>query len=185
MVEIPPETSSAEEAEDAEEAEKIEVHVHVHRGNDSGAAGGRRKRRSARPTLTGVLFDWHGHYDRILKRPTQAAPKRWSRFAKCPSCEATVPSVARRCLRCGAPRSARMLSKVFALIGLGSLAAVFALSAHLLGGSAPEQKPPAPLGSWSDADEYVVVEVPVAPSPFAHTPPADNGPASQDNLAPR
>jgi hypothetical protein len=78
-----------------------------------------------------------------------------------------------------------MLSKVFALIGLASFAAIFALSAHLLGGSVPEQKSPAPLGSWSDNEELIVVEVPVAPSPFAAARPATHGPASQDSLAPR
>ena len=75
---------------------------------------------------------------------------------------------------------------MFALIGLGSLVAVFALSAHLLGSSAPEQKPMTPSVNWSGIDDVIVVEVPVTPSPFAYTPPSANGsPGSQDNLAAR
>ena len=70
-----------------------------------------------------------------------------------------------------------------ALIGLGSLVAVFVLSTHLLGSSVPEHKPSAPLGNWSDSEDFIVVEVPVTPSPFAPTSPAANGPASQNNLA--
>jgi hypothetical protein len=183
MVEVPAETSTAHEAEDADDVEKIEVHVHLHRGNDAGSAGGRRRRRQSLPRLTGVLFDWQGHYDRILKRPSHPAPKRWSRFRKCSTCDAISPSVARRCLRCGAPRSPRLLTKLFAVIGLGSLAAVFALSAHLLGGSVPEQKPTAPLGNWSaPQDEFIVVQVPVTASPFSTTASAST---SRDNLAVR
>ena len=45
--------------------------------------------------------------------------------------------------------------------------AVFALCARLLGDSVPEQKPSERLGQWSDDDNYVIVEVPTAPSPFA------------------
>ncbi len=178
MVEVPSESSTAEEAGDAEDVEKIEVHVHLHRGNSSDSTGARRKRRPSPPMLTGVLFDWSGHYDRILKRQPQAAPKRWS-LAKCANCEAIVPSAARHCPRCAAPRSPRILSRVFALIGLACFVAMFAVGNSLLGSSVPEHTPPAPLGSWSDNEEYIVVEVPAAPpSPFAATPTAANGPAS-------
>ena len=181
VVEAPSEGSPSEEAnDDGDGVEKIEVHVHLHRG-EADAAGGRRKRPTRRPMLTGVLFDWQGHYDRILsQRPPGMKPKRWSRLAKCPSCQATVPSAARRCPRCAAPRSPRLLSKFVALIGLGSLVAVFAICARLLGGSVSEAKPPGPLGQWSDDDAYVIVEVPVAPSPFAYTPPSAAGTASSE-----
>lgn len=186
VVEVPAEAATVDETDGAaDDVEKIEVHVHLHRGTDSGAAGVQRKRRS-RPMLTGVLFDWQGHYDKILTRPSHSAPKRWSRSAKCRSCEAIIPSAARHCPRCAAPRPRRMLAKVFALIGLGSFAAVFALSAHLLGSSVPEHKPPSPLRSWSDNEDIIVVEVPVTPSPFAAEPPtAYYGSGSAANVAAR
>ena len=73
-----------------------------------------------------------------------------------------------------------MLSRLVALIGLGSLVAVFALCARVLGGSVSEAKPPGPLGQWSDDDAYVIVEVPVAPSPFAYTEPSATGAATSE-----
>ena len=127
--------------------------------------------------LTGVLFDWRGHYDKILSnRPPGEIPKRWSGLAKCQSCDSTVPSKARRCPRCGAPRSPRLLSRLGALIAIASLVAVFALCARLLGDSAPEQRPSERLGQWSDEDNYVIVEVPAAPSPFAGVAAAQESP---------
>src|SRR6187551_4106017 len=70
VVEVPAEAATVDETDGAaDDVEKIEVHVHLHRGTDLGAAGVRRKRRS-RPMLTGVLFDWQGHYDKILTRPS-------------------------------------------------------------------------------------------------------------------
>jgi len=63
-----------------------------------------------------------------------------------------------------------------ALIAIASLVAVFALCARLLGDSAPEQKPSERLGQWSDEDNYVIVEVPSAASPFAGVAAAQEGP---------
>ena len=71
------------------------------------------------------------------------------------------------------------------LIGLGSLVAFFALCLRVLGDSAPEQKPPEASGR-SDDDNYVIVEVPTAPSPFAYTEPsAAGGAASPESSATR
>jgi hypothetical protein len=129
--------------------------------------------------LTGVLFDWQGHYDRIVKRPASGNPKPWMGFTKCHGCDATVPSKARRCPRCAGPLSPRILPRLMAVIGLGTIVGVFALCAHLLGGSVPEQKAPAPLGQWSNDDDIVIVEVPAATaSPFSYPAPAANGSSS-------
>jgi hypothetical protein len=175
----PPEgwtANGSREDEDTEAAEKIEVHVHLHR--DSGPAGARRQKRPApRPVLTGVLFDWQGHYDQILKNPPKEALERWSRGTRCKSCDAFVPSKAHQCPRCAAPRPARFLPKVSALLGLTAIAIVFAVCVHVLGSSVPEQSAPTPVGRWSDED-FIVVEVSPTPSPFSYATAASNGSAA-------
>ena len=165
VVEGPPEDAAGDDpADEAEESEKIEVHVHLHRGE--------RKRRSTRPVrtaLTGTLFDWQWYSDRLTKKP-RPADSRWSLITRCSNCDTIVPPAARRCPRCAAPRSRRrLLPIVMALLGLGSIAVVFGLCARILGGSVPETRAPAPLGEWT-GDDYVIVEVPTAPSPFSPTP---------------
>jgi hypothetical protein len=52
------------------------------------------------------------------------------------------------------------------MLGLGCIAAVFAVCHHVLGDSVPEHQAPAPAGQYSDTD-VVIVGVPVGPSPFA------------------
>jgi len=179
-VEIEPEESVRDEAaDDARDSERIEVHVHVHRGEGSKRS---RSKRSAAPPLTGVLFDWQWYRDRLEKRPRQTADGRWARVKRCHSCDTPVARIAQRCPRCAAPLGrSRLRAAAFAFLGLGSIGVVFALCAHLLGGSVPEHQAPAPLGEWSD-DGYVIIEAsPPAPSPFAPTPPgqsAGNGTAT-------
>jgi hypothetical protein len=149
-------------------AEKIEVHVHLHR--DGQKAGARPKRRPRRSVLTGALFDWQGHYDRICKRPSDVPLKGLARLTKCGSCDADTGLLARNCPRCGAPRSRRALSKWLAVIGLGAVGLVFALCMHMLGGPvAAEQRSLAPVGKWSDEDDYYIIQVPTEPSPFTYT----------------
>jgi hypothetical protein len=168
-------TAGDESPEETEDAERIEVHVHLHRDP---AARSRQKHPAARPVLTGVLFDWQGHYDQIFKNPPKEILKRWSRRTRCKSCDTIIPTKARQCPRCAAPCPARFLPKISALLGLGAIALVFALCAHLLGGSVPEQKALKPLGQWSD-DDFVIVEVSPTPSPFSYTQSAANtGPAA-------
>ena len=175
IVEGPPDEPDADEAADeADEADsqKIEVHVHVHRGERSKKS---RSRGPVAPVLTGILFDWDWYRERLCKQPRQTALSRWSFSTVCPACDATVPPTAKHCPRCGAPRSRRrFLSKVMAVLGLVCVGAMFALCIHVLGDSVPEHKPPAPLGQWTDED-VVIVEVPTAPSPFSPTPPSPNG----------
>jgi len=171
-VEVSPDESGAAEADADEEAEKIEVHVHLHRGD-----GSRRPRvkRPAPPVLTGTLFDWQWYWDRLTKRPQETASSRWSFVTRCTSCQSLVASNARRCARCGAPRARRrLLPAVAALLGLASIAALFAVCAHVLGASAPEHKATAPLGQWTD-DDFIIVEMPATPSPFAGTMPTTTG----------
>lgn len=182
-VEVPEEESaSVDPGDDADGPEKIEVHVHVHRGEGSQGA---RSRRRAVPVLTGALFDWQWYKERLAKQPHQMGDGRWSRPAKCGSCSTMIPSSARRCPRCAAPRPRRLVPVLVALMGLGAIAAVFALSTHVLGLSVPEQQPPTPLGEWSEED-YVIVEVPTAPSPFGYetAAPRNAPPAPQNRAAP-
>jgi ribosomal protein L40E len=184
IVEGPPDESgaydAADEADDAD-AQKIEVHVHLHRGERS------KKSRSGRcaPPLRGVLFDWDWYKERLCQKPP-TAPSRWSFSTVCPACDGIVPTTAKHCQRCGAPRSrSRFLSKVKALLGLVCIGALFALGLHVLGDSVSEHKPLAPLGQWTDED-VVIVEVPTTPSPFSPTPPSANAAtAPGDDLAAR
>ena len=181
-MEIEPEESARrEQDEDAEEAEKIEVHVHLHRGDGS------RKHRSKRarpPILTGTLFDWQWYRDRIYRRPPTEKDGRWSLATKCQGCDAPLPSTARRCPRCAAPRARRrFLPAVIAVLGLASIGVVFGLCAHVLGGSVPEHQPAAPLGQWSGEEDLVIVNVPTAPSPFSYTAPPAAGAASSGSGA--
>jgi hypothetical protein len=163
-VEIPPEESAAAGEADAHESEKIEVHVHVHRGEGSKR---HRSKRAALPVLTGALFDWQWYKDRICARPRPAANRRWSLALRCQACDAIIPPTARCCPRCAGPRPRRrLLPALLAVLGLASVAVVFALCVHALGDSAPAHKPPSPLGQWSD-DDFVIVEVPAQPNPFA------------------
>lgn len=173
-IEVPPGESGSEAlADEANEPEKIEVHVHVHRGESPKRS---RSSRPAPPVLTGRLFDWQWYGDRLKGRPPPTSAKRWPLATKCQSCDALVPASARHCPRCAAPQSLRrFFPAVVALAGLGSLVAVFAVCAHLLGGSVPEHQTPKPLGQWTDDDDYVIVEVPTAPSPFSYNAPAGTG----------
>jgi len=163
VVEVPPEESAANDASDDErDEEKIEVHVHVHRGPKKA-----RTPVPVRPVLTGVLFDWNWYRDQLCKRPRPTAIRRWSRVARCEACETPIPAGADYCPRCAAPRARRRLLPTFlALIGIGCIAVVFGLCAHVLGDSVPEHRAPAPSGQWTDPD-VMIVEVPVTPSPFA------------------
>jgi hypothetical protein len=70
-----------------------------------------------------------------------------------------------------------LLRIVMALLGAGSIAGVFALCVHVLGGSVPERQAPGPLGQWT-GDDYLIVEVPTTTSPFSYTsPPPASAPA--------
>jgi hypothetical protein len=161
--------------DDEAEKEKIEVHVHVHRPPDAS----RPKKRPLRSTLTGVLFDWQGHYDRVCLRP-QAKHGRWSRVVACPNCQETIPFTSKSCRRCGAPRSLRGLGKVIAALGLGIVVLVFALCAHMLGDSVAEHRPPPPTGDSSDAPW--IIEMPSGSSPLdaARFPAKGSGLYSED-----
>lgn len=163
-VDIHPDDAPSEEVEDEEDPEKIEVHVHVHRGAESSA---RPKRRAARSPLTGVLFDWQGHYDRVCVRPPPLARGRWSLVATCRNCNANVPFAAKSCSRCGAPRKLRGLSKIIAAVGLGIVALLFAFCAHVLGDSVAEHRPRAPSGQWANYEEGpTIIEVQATPYPL-------------------
>lgn len=167
-VEIASEESAAEEAgDDLPDSEKIEVHVHVHRGEAEKRRPAKRRARQ--------LFDWQWYNDQLSKRPRHAT----SGSASCSACSGPMPSGARACPRCGAPRSRRRLYRmVMALVGLGVFAVVLALGAHMLGGSVPETQAPHPVGHWTD-DDIVIVEMPPAtPSPFGTTMPPSNGAAT-------
>jgi hypothetical protein len=166
-VEVPSEEPVSEADDEADGSEKIEVHVHVHRGEGSGRS---RSKRHVPPVLTGALFDWQWYRDRLTSRPQHMGDGRWSRAIKCESCQSMIPSAVRRCPRCAAPRPRRLLPVALILVGIGSIAAMFALCVHILGTSVPEHVAPAPLGEWSEED-YVIVEVPTAPSPFSATAP--------------
>ena len=171
VVEGPPEDSAGDDPADEAnepEAEKIEVHVHLHRGERSKSSESKRPFRTG---LTGALFDWQWYSDRLAKKP-RPADGRWSLITRCTNCDATLPSTARRCPRCAAPRSRRrLLPIVMALIGLGSIAVVFGLCARILGGSVSESKAPAPLGQWPEDYEYdeARVEVSLTPSSFSNS----------------
>jgi hypothetical protein len=184
VVEVPPEESAATaRVDEDDEPEKIEVHVHVHRGDGSKKS---RSKRPAPPVLTGALFDWQWYKEILSKRPQQAASGRWSRAVKCANCASHVSSTARYCPRCAAPIARRRFGAlVRALLGLGTVALVFGLCAHFLGGSVPESRAPAPLGEWT-TDDYVIVEVP-APTPAINSmpPPPDISGASGTSVATR
>jgi hypothetical protein len=148
--------------------EKIEVHVHVHRG-----AGGepRAKRQKAPPRaeLTGMLFDWTGHYDRVCQKPPERKLEGLARLKTCHGCYQPVSVFAERCARCATPRSRRPLKTVIASVALVALAVVFGVFVHVFGAGPIAERTPSltPLGQWSDDDYYYeVVEVPVAASPF-------------------
>lgn len=172
VVEVPEESAETDAPDDAREDEKIEVHVHVHRSS--------RKTRSGppvRPILTGVLFDWQWYRDQLLNRPRLEASRRWPLVTRCEVCDTPLRSTARHCPRCAAPRPRRrFLPALVGMIGIGCIAAVFAVCHHVLGDSVPEHQPPLPAGQWSESD-VVIVEVPAAPSPFAASAPA-GAPAS-------
>lgn len=179
-LEILSDESAAEEvAEDPQDSEKIEVHVHVHRGERS---KGPVKRRALK--LRGKLFDWQWYNEQLSKRPPQhTMPGRWSPGATCSACKALVSAKVRQCPRCGAPRSRRRIPPfVMALLGLAGFGVVLALGLRVLGPSVPEAQAPNPAGRWSD-DDIVIVEVPTSsPSPFS---PAIGPPSSSGNVATR
>lgn len=179
-LEIDPDESARQEPDDGEaEAEKIEVHVHLHRGDGSKKS---RSKRERPPVLTGTLFDWQWYRDRIYRRPKTETDSRWSLATKCQGCDSPLPSTARRCPRCAAPRARRrFLPTVIAVLGLASIGVVFGLCAHILGTSVPEHQPPKPLGQWSGEEDLVIVNVPTGPSPFSYTPPPAAGAASSGN----
>jgi len=134
----------------------------------------------------GKLFDWQWYNDQLSKRPRHTTG-RWSAGASCSACGGLIPSSARRCPRCGAPRSRRrLLPVVVALIGLAAFGAVLALGAHMLGGSVPEAQAPRPVGHYTD-DDIVIVEMPPAtPSPFGTTmQPSNAAPSSGGNATAR
>jgi hypothetical protein len=151
-------------AEDEEPPEKIEVHVHVHHDDKARRA----KRRPVKLPLSGTLFDWKDHYDQIFKRPPPRPEGAGPHSSLCPECKAPVSRMARRCTRCGAQRSTHVLTKVAAMLGLGVVALVFGMCAHLLGGSTASYTVPKPLGDWSESD-VVIVTVPSEPSPFSYS----------------
>jgi hypothetical protein len=179
--ERPEESASEEPADDGNDSEKIEVHVHVHRGEDPRKA---RSKQPARPALTGVLFDWQWYQDLLSSRPRQTASGRWSLVTTCRNCDSPVHPTARCCPRCAAPRPRRILPAVIALIALGAVGALFALGTRILGTSVPEHQPTAPLGEWTQ-EEPVIVEVPTTPSPFSYTsPPAQSSPPKTTESTP-
>jgi len=166
VVEVPSEESGAHAA-DQDESEKIEVHVHLHQGEPKRS----RSKRPAPPVLTGALFDWQWYKDQLSQRPAPTARSRWSLAMRCSACDTVIPAAASRCPRCAAPRPRRrILPAALAVIGLASIAVVFALCAHVLGGSVPSFRAPEPVGRWSD-DDFVIVEVPATTpaSPFGST----------------
>jgi hypothetical protein len=128
--------------------------------------------------LTGALFDSQWYLKRMRERPRETITSRWSLIARCQNCDSLVPSSARRCPRCAAPRSRRILPTILALLGFGSVVAVVLICAHVLGDSVPEHKAPAPLGQWTSDDDYVIVEVPATPSPFSSAAPSASGSGS-------
>jgi hypothetical protein len=155
--------------------EKIEVHVHVHRGK----AGARKKKKPkrSRPALTGALFDWQGHYDRVCKGPVpppspdsagQTAPAGSTRTLDCNACGAKVPRFARKCGVCEAPQPRGIIARVSAVLGIASVIGVFALCQHILGESVREHRSPEPLRKDFTDDDAYVVEVPGPPSPFTY-----------------
>jgi hypothetical protein len=172
-LEVPPGESGSEQLPDEEnDAEKIEVHVHLHRGEIPKSS---RARPAPRPVLSGRLFDWQWYGDRLTARPPPAVGKRWGFATKCENCDTLVPSRASHCPRCAAPQlRRRYLPLAVALVGLGSIALLFAVCAHVLGGSVPEHQAPQPAGQWTD-DDYTIVEMPSTPSPFAYTPSTSSG----------
>jgi len=121
-----------------------------------------------RSELTGSLFDWQGHYDRVCQPPPEQKLEGLARLKTCHSCYQPVPIFAQRCARCSTPRSRRPLMTVIAAGALMALAVVFGAFVHTFGaGPVAERASLTPLGHWSDDDYYYeVVEVPVAPSPF-------------------
>jgi len=177
----PPEETSPEDADEDEDLEKIEVHVHVHRDDLKS-----RRKRPAKPIpFTGSLADWRGHYEEVYKRlgPGSKKDDGGKNATKCDACAATLPLFARSCRVCGVPRPKRLLSKVMATIGLGTVAGVFALCSHLLGGSVREHRPPEPLREWDQ--EPIVVQIPVPSSPFASEalPPLGMTASAKDKVA--
>jgi hypothetical protein len=183
-VEIAPEGSAAEEVgDDLPDSEKIEVHVHVHRGDGPK----RRPTKRRAPEARGKLFDWQWYNEQLAKRPRHAMQGRWAASATCTACGGLIPSSARGCPRCGAPRARRrLLPLVMALMGLAGFAVVLAIGARMLGGSVPsESQTFHQVGHWSD-DDIVIVEMPPAtPSPFGTTMPPPSSPSSGGNVATR
>jgi hypothetical protein len=170
-----------EAAGDGERPEKIEVHVHVHRDD---AKKARAKRRPEKSPLTGVLFDWHAHYDQIFKKPPPWAGSSGPKVGTCEQCKAPVGRMARSCNRCGAQRpSTHVISKVAAMLGLGVVALVFGLCAHYLGHSTASYVAPKPVGEWSESD-VVFVGVPAEPSAFSYSDSTTAGSAT-DRMATR
>jgi hypothetical protein len=154
----------AQEAAPHDDEEKIEVHVHVHRGEKPQKV--KKKKRVRRSRLTGVLFDWQAHYDRMTLRPTEKPKGRWARAMTCHNCGERVPFVAKTCQRCGAPRSYRGISKLIAALAVGIVAGVFGLCAHVLGDSVAEHRNPPPvMGDYYEEMPYII-EVPVQMSPL-------------------
>lgn len=154
--------TSSDSLEEPEVPETIEVHVHVHHD-----AAARKKGRPKRVNLTGSLMDWQGHYERVCRKPLPPPKAGGTPLGQCHGCQGPVGYLARSCRVCGAPQP-RLVSKVFAAIGLGTVVGVFVICSHVLGGSAQEHRAPhEALGEWTTEEPYIV-EVPVVASPFAY-----------------
>jgi hypothetical protein len=146
----PDASNDAPDHDSAEGPENIEVHVHVHRG-----AGGAPKRANApvRTELTGVLFDWTGHYDRVCQRPQEQKLAGLARFKTCHGCYKPVSLFAQRCAWCSTPRSRRPLRTMIAMGALLTVGVAFGVFVHLFGnGSIAERVTIAPLGHWSSGE---------------------------------
>lgn len=116
----------------------------------------------------------------IVEELTEAPVRRGRRSffrLECKNCAASVESKTRLCLRCGAPQPVRSFARMAAVagpfIGLGAVVAVFALCAHLLGGSDPEHR----LASSAQFDEHDPSEI-----SYCHVGPGSS-PSSTPTLA--